>query len=337
MIKKPVIFISYFFIALLGFINSYAIKIHPASFSKSDSLLFAEKNKCSFPLIAVGDLQRTSVWESMIGRESNDIERKEIIENISEQNPGSVILLGDMVFEGDNADHWKYFDSLVAPLKRKNIPMFPVIGNHEYFGLNSVALRYLTKRFPMLAGSHWYSETCDSIALIFLDSNDGEYSAKQWQEQIDWFKNKLELFDNDPSVKGILVFAHHPPYSNSEVTGDAAQVQLGFVPAFDNSKKTLAFITGHAHTYERFVENNKTFIVSGGGGGPRVKLKTGPDAHHDYYKGPSPRPFNYLLINKLTDGVGITVRGVNKGSSKFFTLEQFKLPFYYVSDQSDSP
>ena len=327
MVKNPGIIIFYLSLTSLFFLNSYAVK-RDFQISTPDSLLSEERNKCSFPIIAVGDLQRTSLWETMIGRENNDVERKEIIGNISGQNPGSVILLGDMVFEGDSWEQWRNFDSLMTPVKRKNIPVFPVIGNHEYYGIDRIALQFLSKRFPVIKGSHWYTEVCDSIALIFLDSNDGEYSADQWQSQINWFRNKLLIFNNDPAIKGILVFAHHPPYTNSLLTGDDMPVQNGFVPAFDQSKKTLAFITGHAHTYERFIENGKMFIISGGGGGPRVMLNNGPGIHHDYLTGPSPRPFNYLLISKQSDGLEFTVKGVNKNSSQFFTLEKFKLSFY---------
>lgn len=327
MLKKTGSVILYFSLISLFFLNGYALK-RESQDSIPDSLLTGEKKCCSFPIVAVGDLQRTSIWETMIGRENNDIERNEIIKNISEQNPGSVVLLGDMVFEGDDGDQWKYFDNLMSPIEKKAIPLFPVIGNHEYWGVDQTALQFLSKRFPMIKGSHWYTEISDSIALIFLDSNDGEYSVAQWQTQTEWFKNQLLLFDNDPAIKGILVFAHHPPYTNSLVTGDEMQVQTGFVPAFDQSKKTLAFITGHAHTYERFIENGKTFIISGGGGGPRVVLRNGSGSHRDYYSGPSPRPFNYLLINKQNDGLEITVKGVNKNSGNFFNLEKFTLAYY---------
>lgn len=332
MVKISGIIIFYLSLTSLFFLNSYAVR---RDFRESvpDSLLSEERNQCSFPIIAVGDLQKTSLWETMIGRENNDIERKEIIANISEQNPGSVILLGDMVFEGDNSEQWRNFDSLMTPVRRKNIPVFPVIGNHEYYGIDRIALQLLSKRFPVIKGSHWYTEVCDSIALIFLDSNDGEYSADQWQSQINWFRNKLLIFDNDPAIKGILVFAHHPPYTNSLLTGDDMPVQNGFVPAFDQSKKTLAFITGHAHTYERFIENGKTFIISGGGGGPRVMLNNRPGIHHDYFTGPSPRPFNYLLMNKYNDGLEVTVNGVNKDSKQFFILEKFNLSYYNVKKE----
>jgi Icc-related predicted phosphoesterase len=325
MYRKFLIPALYFVILGLGVLDGFL-----ARNDTPDPVLnrLREREKsCSFPIAAVGDLQRTSVWEYMIGRESNDFERREIIENISRQDPGAVVLLGDMVFEGDNIDHWKYFDSVMTPLTNMNIPVFPVIGNHEYWGKNRIALQYLTDRFPVLKGSHWYTERCDSVALIFLDSNNLEYSDKEWQSQIDWFKNKLLMYDNDTSIRGVLVFAHHPPYTNSLIMGDEMQVQLGFVPAFDKSLKTMAFITGHAHTYERFIEKGKTFIVSGGGGGPRVLLKTGANTHYDYFSGPSPRPFNYLLINKTARGLSITVKGVKKGSNEFFTMEHFMLPF----------
>jgi hypothetical protein len=326
MYRKSVIVTLYIVSVVIGFIISFAPGNHEKETEHRAGRSIKEET-CSFPIAVVGDLQRTSLWEYMAGRESNDNERAEIINNINEHNPGAVIVLGDMVFEGDNIDHWKYFDSLITPLKLKDIPMFPVIGNHEYLGNNRIAMHYLTNRFPVLSEGHWYTEICDSIALIFLDSNEPQYWAEQWDEQINWFKNKLRVFDNDPSIKGILVFEHHPPYTNSTVTGDEMLIQKGFVTVFDKSKKTLAFISGHAHTYERFIINSKTFIVSGGGGGPRVELRNGPGIHHDYYSGSSPRPFNYLLINKVNSGLCFDVIGVNKGSNIFFTLEKFTLPF----------
>ena len=176
MYKKLLITTVYLLLVIAAFIDGFATKIN-TPYIKENNRISANGTKCSFPIAAVGDLQRTSLWEYMYGRESNDAERKEIIENIKEQNPGSVILLGDMVFEGDYIDHWKYFDTLMIPLNEENIPLFPVIGNHEYWGKNRIALEYLTARFPILKKHHWYTEICDSIALIFLDSNDPEYNS----------------------------------------------------------------------------------------------------------------------------------------------------------------
>lgn len=326
MYRKIFITTVYLLLVIIAFISSFITKIN-TPFNEKDSGFYAEEYRCSFPVAVVGDLQRTSIWESIIGRESNDVERKEIIESIKEQKPGSVILLGDMVFQGDNIEHWKYFDNLMNPLNDEHIPLFPVLGNHEYWGKNRIALQYLAERFPVLKNHHWYVELCDSIALIFLDSNNLEYDEEQWIEQTKWFKNKLRKYDNVSSVKGIIVLTHHPPYTNCFITGNEMQIKTGFASAFENSKKTLAFISAHAHTYERFVEKGKTFIVSGGGGGPRIMSKRISDRYHDYYNGPFPRPFNYLLIDKGKDGLLFTVRGVKKGEIRFFTMDKFEIPY----------
>lgn len=62
-------------------------------------------------------------------------------------------------------------------------------------------------------------------------------------------------------------------------------------------------ISGHAHAYEHFVEQGVQFVVSGGGGGPRVKLREGSRAREDRFEGPSPRPFHYQAVEPRQDGV----------------------------------
>jgi hypothetical protein len=115
------------------------------------------------------------------------------------------------------------------------------------------------------------------------------------------------------------------------VTGDEPDVQLAFVPAYFRSNKCLAMISGHAHTYERFRKYGKTFIVSGGGGGPRVGLHDGIDFHKDLYTGSSPRPFHFLMLSRTPFGLTITVRGLKKGEKKFFTMEEINLPYQPIA------
>jgi len=283
------------------------------------------------PLAIVGDLQQTSFLETLIKREQNDFERKEIVQAIVKENPAGLILLGDAVFNGSDKNDWKFFDELFQPIKKANIPIYPVLGNHEYWGRNSNALNNAYIRFPILnpaaSGQHWYSEIFGALALIFLDSNKDEMSDEDWDNQKEWFESAVNYFNADPEVKGILIFLHHPPYTNSTVTGDEYEIQKAFLNTFNNSTKTLAMVSGHAHTYERFCINNKMFIVSGGGGGPRVTLNRGKNCHPDLCTIPSPRPFNYLLLNQNEDGIIITVKGVDKGCTDFYTIEEFALNF----------
>jgi Icc-related predicted phosphoesterase len=278
-------------------------------------------------IAVIGDLQRTSFLESLIFREQNDLERVHLINEISNENTAGVLILGDMVFDGSSQKDWRFFDTLIDPLKEKRLPIFPVVGNHEYWGNKLAAKNNLHQRFPKLQENHWYSFIHKNTAFIILDSNKDQYTNKKWDEQISWFKDVLLEYDLDPKINGILVFTHHPPFTNSTITGDEIDVQLAFIKHFNESTKTIAFISGHAHTYERFLKDDKTFIVSGGGGGPRVTLNTGPDFHKDLYDGPSPRPFHYLLINPLKENLQITVKGVDKGSSKFYLMEEITLSY----------
>ena len=86
--------------------------------------------------------------------------------------------------------------------------------------------------------------------------------------------------------------------------------------------------SGHAHTYEHFVKNGRHFVVSGGGGGPRVELLEGADRRHrDLYRGATPRPFHYLVV--LPDATGITVRvkGFTKVDRSLTVVDEFFVPF----------
>jgi Icc-related predicted phosphoesterase len=295
---------------------------------KQDSIITVKNN---YPITIVGDLQRTTSWELMIGREQNELERQNIIKNIASENPAALILLGDMVSDGSDIKEWNYLERLLTPIKNENIPIIPVLGNHEYWGDNNTALYNAGKYFPIFRTSHWYIKRYGFLAFIILDSNKNDLPDYEWTKERNWFENSIKYYDSDSTVKGIVVCLHHPPYTNSIVTGDDINVQEAFVQPFLNSSKTLAMISGHAHTYERFEKKGKMFIVSGGGGGPRVLLKTGLNENKDLVNLPPIRPFNYLLLYLKSDGIEIITKGLNKDSSNFFTVEDFSIPFNKIS------
>ena len=304
--------------------KAYKIEGLPNTTVKQDSIIAVKDNS---PIAIVGDLQRTTIWELMIGREQNEFEREEIIKNINAENPAALILLGDMVSDGSDIKEWNYLENLLKPIKDEKVPIVPVLGNHEYWGNNMIALHNADRFFPIFQKSHWYCKIYGDIVFVILDSNKSDLLDIAWTNERRWFENTLKYYDADSLIKGIVVCLHHPPYTNSIVTGDDINVQEAFVESFLNSSKTLAMISGHAHTYERFEKKGKMFIVSGGGGGPRALLKTGLDVNKDLVNLPPLRPFNYLLFYLKPDGIEITTKGLNKDSSHFFTIESFSMPF----------
>jgi hypothetical protein len=242
-----------------------------------------------------------------------------------------VVLLGDLVFEGASCGDWADLDNVLAPVRRLDVPVLAVPGNHEYSRSKTASIAEFHARFPVSGRSHWYSRRHGQLALVWLDSNKDKLKKAQWNTQRQWFEQTLQQLDADPQVRGVFVFTHHPPYTNSIVTKDERHVQESVVEPFVAAKKTLAFISGHAHGYERFIERGKYFVVSAGGGGPRVQyLSDGASRHRDDYRGPVPRPFNYLLVTDTQRGAKLVARGFNKGETEIKQLDSVDMPFLFT-------
>jgi hypothetical protein len=275
----------------------------------------------------LGDLQRTSRLE--FWRESNPGESRALVAEIAARGPDFVVALGDLVFRGSSRRDWERVDALLAPLRDAAIPVLPILGNHEYWLRPGPALRNFFERFPALAGRHWHADTHGTLGLLFLDSNERELGGEAWREQEVWLGGTLARFDADASVAGVLAFSHHPPYTNSTVTGDGRHVQRTFVPLFGAAAKTLAMISGHVHSFERFVRDGKTYLVAGGGGGPRVALAHGEARRHadDLFEGPAIRPFHFLECSPGEGGLEIEVVGLEKGARACASLLRFRLPW----------
>ncbi len=286
------------------------------------------------PIAVIGDTQRTSKLEAIfMFREENDRERELLLNHLFRAKFDLLVHLGDMVFDGTSASEWKEFDRLFAPVLAQGISVIPAVGNHEYWGNNQQALANLTARFPWLANRRWHARIHDRLGLLAIDSNISEYSEADWAKQAAWFDSTLRKMEANPNVRAVLVFSHHPPFTNSTTIDDAAYLAKSFLPNFFASGKTIAFISGHVHGYERFAANGRTFIVSGGGGGPRLRLYEGKKARHqDLFAGPAIRPFNYLLLYPESGRLRIEVMGLDKtapagAQSQIRLIDKMTIPY----------
>jgi len=281
----------------------------------------------SAPFAVIGDTQDTMSWERwLLFRESNPAERASLFSLLAARRPEFLVHLGDLTCDGGSEARWRDFDRLAEGLRREDVPVLPVMGNHDYWLSRARADRQLHARFPLLRPRPWYTRVYGRLALVVLDTNARVLSPSEWQEQQAWYRTTLAACDENPAIAGVLVFAHHPPYTNSTVTRDDVAVQRAFVPALAGSRKTLAMISGHTHAYEHFQEQGKHFIVAGGGGGPRVRLREGARRRHlDHFEGPAPRPFHCLWMIPGPVGLEVEVRGFEKGETALRVLDRFQL------------
>jgi hypothetical protein len=262
---------------------------------------FADIQATKKSFIVVGDTQGTSHWE--FWRERNDRERKIILDEITRREPAFAVHLGDLTTRGSSEKHWQQFDDMHKELRKRKIPYFPILGNHEFYGDDKKALENYFGRFPHLGRGRWYSFTWENVGLVMVDSNFSKLTGEQREQQSRWYLAQLEKLEKTTGIDFVIVCCHEPPFTNSRVVGPNKEVKANFADPFLRFQKTRLFLSGHSHSYERFQTNGKFFIVSGGGGGPRHKLIIDPrkQRYPDLFSGPERRFFHFCEIVNHND------------------------------------
>jgi hypothetical protein len=297
-----------------------------------DYFVLAQPNKFdTTSIIIVGDPQRTGFWERMAFREQNDSARAVIFRKIASEQPAAVFVLGDLVASGNDTSEWNYFMNLVSPLRQEQIPIYPLPGNHEYFGNNETALQNYFSYFPSLQQKLWYDVQWKSVAFILLNSNFDDMSEDQKQAQMSWYERTMDAYQQDDSIMHIIVLCHHSPYTNSTIVSESNEVQKYFIPKYLGTRKACLFISGHSHAYEMFSENGKRFIVTGGGGGPRQRLRmdTVHQQHRDQFSGGPIRNFHYCTLT--IDGTALRFRMIQVDNA----LKDWSIGDEFIIDGKD--
>lgn len=280
--------------------------------------------------VVIGDTQR-SLWveENVLGREQNEGERTKLIDQLAnEENPAFIVHLGDLVAK-TSPPHWRYFDELMQPLVEAEIPILPVLGNHEYFGEGRHPERSARLRFPDLARGGYYAKRWGRLGLVWLDTN---LTGRAAARQAAWLEATLALLDGAPSIAGTLVFTHHPPFTNGVDRRGQDGARADILPLVRCSKKALALISAHVHGYERFELDGLSLIVSGGGGGPRVDYRTHGERSltpaTPSLDTPLPRPLHYLVLRDTGTDLLTTARCLDgsRGCPTTGILDETRMP-----------
>lgn len=196
--------------------------------------------------------------------------RQALVQAVAERNPAFICFTGDLVYNGYDKDDWKVWDTETAAWRQKNIPVYPVLGNHDLHGNEKIALANYFERFPDLKSSRYYSVRAANVLLLALDSSMDEISGAQGQ----WLAGKLDHLPGD--VDFVVVLLHHPPYTSSsdmhilEGGHSARSQEKKLAEALEARQQKLrariVVFSGHVHNYERHEHGGVSYFVSGGAG-----------------------------------------------------------------------
>jgi len=249
-----------------------------------------------FTFVGYGDMRFTDPADT---QHSNAAVRRAEIARIAEERPAFVVISGDLVLTGADAQDWKVFDAETAPLRQAGIELLPALGNHDVRGAEDRALENYFQRFPRLEGRRWYSARAGNLVIFVLDSNspDGP-GSRQWR----WLEQGLEALP--PDVDFVLVALHHPPLTRSHDKmfggGHSPRPQeeqlASLLEKHEQSMRArIIVMAGHVHNYERYERNGVTYLVSGGGGATPYRVRR---SAKDFYRAPGP---TYHICNFAVD------------------------------------
>lgn len=247
--------------------------------------------------VVYGDTRKGMPFEGLLRETEFERERQLVARRLLEEKPDFIVHSGDLVGRGSSGTQWETdWDVATAPLRRAGIPIYMAFGNHEYWYDRGEAARHIARRFPRLAGRHWYSIRAGRILIVVLDSNFDELRKGDAAAQDAWLDRTIAQADADADIATVLLVFHHSPYTNSVTHAPHDESNRRFVDRARRTHKTRGVITGHVHNYERFLVDGIQFVVAGGGGAPKTAVNVDRQRFKDEFAGPAERPFQYCLF-----------------------------------------
>jgi len=207
--------------------------------------------------------------------------RQALVQAIAQTNPAFVSFGGDIVYNGNDKDDWKVFDTETAVWREKKIPVYPALGNHDLHGDEKVALGNYFQRFPDLKNSRYYSVRAANTLMLVLDSSLDETAGPQGQ----WLTQKLDHLPGD--VDFVFLVLHHPPYTSSSDAkmfggGHSSRTHEQELAKMletrqQNLRARIVVFSGHVHNYERHEHGGVTYFVTGGAGAHAYPIERAKD------------------------------------------------------------
>jgi UDP-2,3-diacylglucosamine pyrophosphatase LpxH len=173
------------------------------------------------------------------------------------------------------------------------VPVYYIPGNHEIMSTGNL------ENFQAAFGQNRYTFDHKGTRFILLDSATGSFRISDFQQLVE-MKAALTAAASDPSIKNVVVVAHHPtrdpmPTESSQLSDQKeARLVEQWLTQFREASggKGAIYVAGHAHAVDlRRVEGVPYMVL-----GPVGKTPYGPADQGGFYAwnlfgiDPSPRP-----------------------------------------------
>jgi hypothetical protein len=136
----------------------------------------------------------------------------------------------------------------------RNLPMFPVAGNHDYDTGRGAPFREVFA-LPGDGAETWYSFDWGRVHFAALDTESDYATQAAWLDR--------DLASTARPWK--IVYLHKPPYS-SGTHGSDTSLRAALAPILERHRVQLV-VAGHDHDYERVLpQRGVVHVVTGGGG-----------------------------------------------------------------------
>lgn len=208
----------------------------------------------SFNLLAMSDMQ----YDHNEPDKFREIVNEGILSYMNETYDGAlsdklamVLIPGDLVEDGSKFFQWKsHFFQPAEPLFSQ-VPLYPVLGNHE--GNSGFYFKYfsLPRNGTPAYDGHWWYKDYGNTRIIGLNSNK---RYRRIHLQMDWFKEVLAQTAKKEEIDFVFVQLHHPHKSElwipgeEDFSGEVVKLLENFTT--ETGKPSIHFF-GHTHGYSR--------------------------------------------------------------------------------------
>jgi len=224
--------------------NLYSFNTHPTKISEA-----------SLKFVAMSDMQRDGsnpgVFQTIVEDGIIPVANNNFTNGVDDLE--AILIPGDLVVTG-SYNSWRNDFFTLADSLTPYVPMYPVPGNHEYYGDGiSLFLEYLNLPLNGTVSNpeEWWYKDISNVRIIGLNSNspDGDKTI-----QLNWITQVLTEAGNDDTIDFVFAQLHHPHKSElwtpgeSDFTGDVIALMESFSTTYN--KPSIHFF-GHTHGYSR--------------------------------------------------------------------------------------